>query len=591
MRVQSMARLAEKLAAIDRRGYKTYLELLGAYAGPDFDLFFDHIQGDPFASPSRVRVRVPAHKHGIPSYLYRTRVRRVAACDFLARQVAAAIRRLVKGHRGTGHSGLIAIDHGGQEILERTAVALNDEWAEARLAVGLPAAGRTILGQEARTMLCEELPAVVRASLCYASLDARLFEEHVTLAEDQEAIRAALERQGLVAFVGEGAILPRRSGVSDAPLPKDRAVAFVPPPSLTVTFDTPNRGPLRGMGIPAGVTLIVGGGYHGKSTLLRALERGVYNHIPGDGRELVVTLAEAVKIRAEDGRRVEKVDISPFIQNLPFGLDTRRFSTEEASGSTSQAANIMEALEMGAKLLLIDEDTSATNFMIRDVRMQQLVTKEKEPITPFLDKVRQLYEELGVSSILVVGGSGDYFDVADTVIMMDEYRPREVTARAKEIARLYQTRRQPEGGPSFGSVAARSPLPESFNPVRHGKTKVEAKGLGTIRFGEENILLHHVEQLVDPSQTRAIAAAILYLSRHYAGLPLREAVARVMQDIEAYGLEVLAPHRGEPPGDYARPRPFEIAAAINRLRTLKVAPTDTGERMRAEGKGANVRNR
>jgi predicted ABC-class ATPase len=326
------------------------------------------------------------------------------------------------------------------------------------------------------------------------------------------------------------------------------------------------------MGIPAGVTLIVGGGYHGKSTLLRAVERGVYNHIPGDGREWVITIPEAVKIRAEDGRRIEKVDISPFIQNLPFGIDTTSFSTEEASGSTSQAANIIEALEMGARLLLIDEDTSATNFMVRDVRMQQLVHKEKEPITPFLDKVRQLYEELGVSSLLVVGGSGDYLDVADTVIMMDEYRPREVTAQAKEICRQYPTMRRPEGGGSFGTIRNRVPLPESFQPLRGGKTKVEAKGLHTIVFGRENILLQHVEQLVDPSQTRAIAAAILYVARKYAGkLTLREAIEQVIRDIDRHGLDILS-LRPYPAGDYARFRPLELAAAINRLRTLKVSP-------------------
>lgn len=576
--MQRAEKLEEKLAAIDRRSYKAYQDLAGAYAFPDFILIFDHIQGDPFASPSRIRIRVEGEKNGIPPHLFRTKERRVAACDFLARQVATAIRRLVKGRRGTGHSGLVAIDQGGQEILERTAVVINENWLEARMVLGLPAAGRTVLGHEARAMLFEELPAVVRASLFYANLDAAAFEEHVTLAEDQEFLRRELPKQGLVAFVGEGAVLPRRSGVSDAPLPRKLAIPFTPPPSLTVEFNTPNRGLVRGMGIPTGVTLIVGGGYHGKSTLLRALERGVYNHIPGDGREMVITIAEAVKIRAEDGRRVEQVDISPFIQNLPYGLDTQRFSTEEASGSTSQAANIMEALEMGAKLLLIDEDTSATNFMIRDVRMQQLVAKEKEPITPFVDKVRQLYEELGVSSILVVGGSGDYFDVADTVIMMDEFRPREVTARAKEIARQYPSRRRPEGGGSFGTVRARIPLPESFNPVRRGKTKVEAKGLNTIRFGEESILLQHVEQLVDPSQTRAIAAAILYLAQKYAGkLVLREAIARVMDDIDRYGLEVLSPRRDGPPGDYARLRPFELAAAINRLRSLKVLVADEVE--------------
>lgn len=570
--MQRAEKLAEKLAAIDRRGYKAYQALEGAYVFPEFEVFIDHVQGDPFAAPSRIRVRVRREHHRIPQEMLATKERRVAAADFLARQIARSIKRLVKGNRGTGHSGMMAIDQGGQEMLERSAVAIGDEWVEARMALGLPAAGRTILAQEARAMFFEELPQVVRESLFYERLDRRAFWEQVSLYEDQEAIRRELPRRGLVAFVGDGSILPRKSGISDAPMPREKAVPFVSPPSLAVEFNTPNRGRIRGMGIPAGVTLIVGGGYHGKSTLLRAVERGVYNHIPGDGREWVITIPEAVKIRAEDGRRIEKVDISPFIQNLPFGIDTTSFSTEEASGSTSQAANIIEALEMGARLLLIDEDTSATNFMVRDVRMQQLVHKEKEPITPFLDKVRQIYEELGVSSLLVVGGSGDYLDVADTVIMMDEYRPREVTAQAKEICRQYPTMRRPEGGGSFGTIRNRVPLPESFQPLRGGKTKVEAKGLHTIVFGRENILLQHVEQLVDPSQTRAIAAAILYVARKYAGkLTLREAIEQVIRDIDRHGLDILS-LRPYPAGDYARFRPLELAAAINRLRTLKVSP-------------------
>ena len=307
------------------------------------------------------------------------------------------------------------------------------------------------------------------------------------------------------------------SGIDDRPLPEEAAVLFQSPPGLEVEFVCPHRGPVRGMGIPAGVTLIVGGGYHGKSTLLAALEKGVYNHIPGDGRELAVTVADSVKIRAEDGRFIENVDISPFIRNLPLNLDTRSFSSTDASGSTSQAANIMEALEAGARLLLVDEDTSATNFMIRDERMQSLVAKEKEPITPFIDKVRQLYGDLGVSTILVMGGSGDYFDVADTVIMMDEYRPRDATAEARRIAESFASRRRFEGGQHFGAVKGRRPLPEGFDP-RKGKrlqAKISARSINSIAFGNATIDLSGVEQLVDISQTRAIGDIIHYAMKKY----------------------------------------------------------------------------
>ncbi len=348
-------------------------------------------------------------------------------------------------------------------------------------------------------------------------------------------------------------------------------IPFQSPASFEATFNTPHHGEIKGMGIPCGVTLIVGGGFHGKSTLLHALERGVYNHLPGDGRQWAITIQDAVKIRAEEGRRVEGVDISPFINNLPLGQDTSHFSTDNASGSTSQAANIIEALGMGCKLLLIDEDTSATNFMIRDGRMQALVTKEREPITPFLDQVRPLYEELGVSSILVIGGSGDYLDVADHVMMMNEYKPFDVTDKAQTICHDYPVRREPERGKDFGKLKSRVPLPGSFDPQRGRKTKVGAKGLDMVQFGQYQIELDDVEQLVDASQTRAIAGLIYYAWKKYfdGHTPLSDAIRRIEADLDQYGLDVISPYK-EKAGDYARPRSYEIAAAINRLRSLEV---------------------
>jgi predicted ABC-class ATPase len=337
----------------------------------------------------------------------------------------------------------------------------------------------------------------------------------------------------------------------------------------------PNRGKISGMGIPEGVTLIVGGGYHGKSTLLNALSLGVYNHIPGDGRELVVSHPKVVKIRAEDGRRIEKVNISPFISNLPFGRDTDAFSTEDASGSTSQAANIIESVEIGGQVLLIDEDTSATNFMIRDHRMQELVAKKKEPITPFIDKVRQLHRELGLSTILVIGGSGDYFDVADLVICMEEYLPRDATEQARGIAARYRAERRAEGGKSFGRISDRRPLGGSLDPRRGGKSvKIGARGMQAIQFGLQNIDLSAVEQLVDVSQTRAIGDAVYFASRYMDGnRTLKEIVHLVMAEVNRKGLDVLSPFSsvGSPAfGDYAWFREIELAAALNRLRTLEV---------------------
>jgi predicted ABC-class ATPase len=356
--------------------------------------------------------------------------------------------------------------------------------------------------------------------------------------------------------------------VDERPL-AEQAIPFKSPDSLSVTLTCPYAGEVTGMGIPHGITLIVGGGYHGKSTLLRAIEAGVYNHIPGDGRHQVVTDPAAVKVRAEDGRSIAGVDISPFIGSLPQGKSTQNFSTPNASGSTSQAANIIEAIEAGATALLVDEDTSATNFMIRDRRMQALIAKDREPITPFIDKVRQLYTDHGISTVLVMGGSGDYFDVADTVIAMDEFCPQDVTAQARAIAAEYKTERDPEGGPSFGRITPRIIQPSSIDPSkgRHS-VKLRARDVDQLQIGTEAIDLSAVEQLVEPGQVRAIAAAIVYAQRYHmaATTPLTEAITAVMADVEQYGLDCLTDW---PMGDLVSFRGLELAAAINRLRTLR----------------------
>lgn len=567
--------LTRTLRRIDGRGYRAYKDIAGQYdlGGPI--LAIDYVQGDPFAAPSKVRVRIPLSGADLPAELFSNRIRRVALSDWLARQTEGAIRSVARGRRGSGKSGLITIDAGGQEVLERTAVVLGSDFVEVRLEVGLPAAGRRVLGREAEALLLSDLPEVAERGLTRRHLDLAAGRRFVECVENQEHLRAQLSRRGLAAFVGDGAVLPRESGASDRPM-KTGAVPFQAPDALKVELDVLHgEGPVTGMGIPRGVTLIVGGGYHGKSTLLKALERAVYPHVPGDGREWVVTDPRAVKIRAEDGRRVENVDISPFICNLPHERSTTSFCSEDASGSTSQAANIVEAVEVGATTLLLDEDTSATNFMVRDARMQALVHKEDEPITPFLDRVRELYEERGVSTILVMGGSGDYFDVADTVVMMKEYRPVVVTEEAKHIAEAQRTLREREVERPLGEPAARIPLAESFDPSRGRRdVKIDAKSVDLILFGSDPIDLRGVEQLLDRSQTRAVGYA-LYLAREQlmdGQRTLDEILDETEGTLDAEGLDLLDPrHRpGRHPGNFARPRRFEIAAALNRLRTLRM---------------------
>ncbi len=561
------------LRRINGKGYKAYKDIQGKYQIRDFTLFVDYVQGDPFASPSKLRVRVPQDKAGFSSELFSNDTRRIALEDFLTRVFARRIEEAGGKNRGTGKSGMIAIDKGGQEILERTSMVVNSSYVEARFSVGLPARGRSVLGHEAEEMLCREIPQIVSRSLYSKAVDQEKMWEHIQVAEDQEYLRRLLPEKGWVAFVSNGSILPRKSGTSDLPMDLTSAEAFHSPPELEETVQLPHLGEVKGMAVPEGVTLIVGGGYHGKSTLLRAIERSVYHHVPGDGRDYLVAREDAVKIRAEDGRRVAGVDISPFINNLPRAVDTTFFNSDDASGSTSQAANIIEALEVGTHLLLLDEDTSATNFMIRDQRMQSLVAKEKEPITPFIDKVKLLYDKEGVSTIIVVGGSGDYFDVADTVIMMDEYVPREVTDEAREIARDKGTGRKREGGDVFGQISPRKVLSRGLEPRKGKKVKISAKGLYTIQYGTQNISLSFVEQLVDFSQTRAIGDIIYYLYRkgYFGGdYTLHQAVSAVLEEIGRGGMEVLSPFGEQHPGELALPRAYEIAAAINRMPALKV---------------------
>ncbi len=560
-----MKQLQSALKSLDGRGYKAYKDLTGSYDFGRFRLTVDHVQGDPFAAPSRISIKVPSPQAGLPEPLWNTPVRRVALEDFLGRALASAIKSCVKGQRGIGKSGEVAIATSGQQILRRNAVLVDASGVEARLTIGLPAAGRTIRAKEAEAMLLREIPEVVGRGLFFTRLDGEAARRHVETSEDQECLRNWLNEQDLVAFIANGSRLPRRTGIDDRPLTSE-VIPFQSPPSLARSVTLPNTGEVQGMAIPAGVTLIVGGGFHGKSTLLHALERGVYNHIPGDGRERVATLPTAFKVRAEDGRAIHQVNISPFISNLPLGRDTVRFSTENASGSTSQAANIIEALECGSRVLLIDEDTSATNFMIRDERMQRLVTRDKEPITPLLHRVREIYRQHGISAVIVMGGSGDYLEIADTVIMLDNYAVRDVTEQAKELAGDSLAGIKPEAFAPFVLESRRKPSAGALNPALGRRpSKIEARGVDTLLYGRHTIDLAKVEQLVDKGQIRAIGLMIKRYAEHYHSqtASLTEGLKRTVQDVEENGLDILPPWKT---GDLALPRLFEVAAAINRIR-------------------------
>ncbi|MBW0103852.1 ABC-ATPase domain-containing protein [Pseudonocardia sp. KRD291] len=550
-----IAALASSLHGMDGASYGRYKSLTGRWAmDGGAVLEIRRIQADPFAPPSRIRVDVPAEMAGFPAELHDTGVRRRALGGYLLR----ALRRALSGTP-------VTVDAGGQEVLARSAIRIDDGAVRVELGVPMPGHGRRIDGRQAARTLTRDLPGAVLAALRWTSADQGAAEDFVHTVEDACALRDALRERGLVAFVADGAVLPRRSGVDERPL--GDAVPFASPESVRVTLSTPHSGEVTGMGVPDGVTLIVGGGYHGKSTLLRALETGVYDHVPGDGRERCVTRPDAVSVRAEDERGVERVDVAAFVAHLPSGAPTDDFSTTAASGSTSQAASTVEALEAGADVLLIDEDTSATNVMIRDARMRELIPSE--PLVPFVDRVRPLHEHHGVSTVLVMGGSGDYLEKADTVILMESYVASEITARAHEVAAAAGPARTSEHT-GFPDVRHRVFDPGSVDAEVRGRRKVTARGRARLTFGAEDIDLSAVAQIADSSQVTGVGLALAHAVRTNL-LDGRRTLGEVLdgldRDVVEDGLECLA-HGAL--SDYALPRRHEVATALNRLRAARV---------------------
>lgn len=557
------------LQSIDHKGYPAYKDTKGEYDFGSYRLSIDHVQGDPFAAPSDVSVRVSGKEAGFPAKTYESREKRIALQDYLLRRFGKKLAVYNHMAKGSGKSGSLSVSRPGQEILERFACAMEekDGGIVIRLSVGFPANGRTINSRELIRILFDFLPQCVSDTFYYGKYDEKSRKEVEcvrALAEDQTEIRRQLKLQGLVAFVADGAVLPRESGASDRPM-KD-AVKFQGPASMEVTMELPNRGTVKGMGIRKGITLIVGGGYHGKSTLLKALEAGVYNHIAGDGRELVITDETAVKSRAEDGRSIRNVDISMFIGDLPNGKDTVSFETEDASGSTSQAAGVVESIEAGAKTLLIDEDTSATNFMIRDALMQRVVLRDQEPIIPFIDRVRELYEKQGVSTVLVAGSSGAYFYVADRIVQMDRYEPVDITKRAKEEAAAWGSHEAvgAESGKAADFTGRRILLP--VKAFREPRVKIKTMGTDAVLIDHDSIDLRLVEQLVDQEQLSALGQLLKYAHLNLVDgkRSLTEVVDLLEKLMDEKGLEAVGART------MARPRRQEIFACFNRFRGQNV---------------------
>ncbi|MCM1155275.1 MAG: ABC-ATPase domain-containing protein [Roseburia sp.] len=569
--MKSSEELRNNLRAINRKSYPAYKSLAGGYSFGKYILNIEHVQGDPFAAPSRLSVKVDHKTAGFPAAYYETKWNKTALEDYLIRRFHKQADKFCFQAKGSGKSGIITVSRCGQEVLQRTACEITSKEIIIRFEAGFPANGRTINAPELEKILFDFIPVCVEQSLYYEKTPKAELEKMIFLTEDQHFIREEMKKQDLVAFVADGSILPRESGVSDKPL-KD-GIPFLSPETMAVTLELPHKGTLRGMGIKKGITLIVGGGYHGKSTLLKALERGVYNHILGDGREYVITDETALKLRAEDGRKITNTDISLFINHLPNGKDTKRFSTLDASGSTSQAANIVEGIEAGSRLLLIDEDTSATNFMVRDELMQKIIAREKEPITPFLERAKDLYEKADISTILVVGSCGSYFYIADKVIQMDSYKALDITEETKKV--LGNTSSPVVNAPAFhlpsdkreidlsGSVQKRKTY--HGNGYVEERLKIKRMGKTAFSIGKENLDLRYVEQLVDEEQTQTLAYLLRYAKEHYGDQKndIKGIVKALENILITKGLAGICDKDNVPSG-LAMPRVQEIFACFNR---------------------------
>ncbi|WP_299688137.1 ABC-ATPase domain-containing protein [uncultured Vibrio sp.] len=551
-----MDQLTAKLKKLEKQNYRAYQQIKGQYDFADFELHIDHIQGDPYASASRFRATRAWSLTGLDWLKEKSYEYQVAARDFIARSFSEFAKQ----------ESTVSIALTGQTVLDNTAVVFTDHGIEIRFRINLPADGRSILAKKANNIITFYLPKFIRRATLERELNIDAMIQHCETIEDQEALRAQLDENNLAAFVANGSVLPRIAGNCDLPM-KD-AVPFTAPESLSVTLNTPNQGDMTGLGIPKGITLIVGGGFHGKSTLLNAVERSIYNHIPGDGREGIVTAIDTMKIRAEDGRCVHSLNLSNYINHLPMQKDTSNFSTQDASGSTSQAAWLQESIEAGVQTLLIDEDTSATNFMIRDERMQALVSKGDEPITPLVDRIGQLREEMDISTIVVMGGSGDYLDVANTVIQMHDYQAVDVTEKAKDVIAQHPTQRTNECETALETFVPRSLNRTSLmNILTDGKFRVNAKGKESLRFGKEFTDLSALEQLESTSEVNAIGWAWFQFAQTpgWSNNPAKEFSAILDNEWHAN-----MPNYG----DLAKPRTLDVMAALNRMRKSQFKPSN-----------------
>ncbi|MDO5851620.1 MAG: ABC-ATPase domain-containing protein [Methanobacteriaceae archaeon] len=556
-KMKTKVQLEKILNQINKKGYKAYQQLKNTYQYPTYLLHLDHIQKDPYARPTKAHITIKQEIHQIPKEYYNTIPRKIA----LETIITQRFHQETLKHKYNFKSK-ITISHNNQEILLRNNININKETLTIYFNIGLPANGRRINGIEAQKLLNNILPDIIKNTCNYKKYDEKQLQKIITTNEDAEYIRNNLKQKKIVSFIADNSILPRKTGNNNKPL--KTAKPFKTPETLKITYNTPNNNKITGMGIPEGITIIIGGGYHGKTTLLESIQNGVYNHIYQDGREYTITDNTATKIKAENGRNIEKVNINSFISNTPNNINTRQFTTNNASGSTSQATNLIEAIETGSKLLLIDEDTSATNFMIQDPLMQEIITTQKEPITPLTDQIENLKKQK-ISLIIVTGGTSQYLQYADTIIQMDNYEAIDITKKVRKI--LEDTPQKYSKSEKKLEYTIRKPRKGCLNSYKGRKKVTKSKELNTILFGTEIVDIRDIEQLVDFDQALTISIILDYITKCIdSKTSIKDIVNKVDQDIQNKGFNILSKTNH----NLVYVRPVDIASVINRIRSLKI---------------------
>ena len=566
-----MKALYQKIRSLNGKNYGLYKSLADKpWDFGDFALEFLHVQGDPYAPASRVLIKANLSMLGYAGEWGGTFERRLALSDFLYRKLG----RLVQ-ERYPGKDAAVIFDTAGPEMLVRNSLWIDNGELRACLQVKLPGDGRKIQAELAAEILTMVLPDLVSAGLYYSKSDEVFLQEHYRVLAERKEILSQLDARGLCAFVPDGAVLPRASGLSEMPL--EGAVPFVAPEEMAVTLNVCGRD-IRGMGIPKGVTVITGGAFHGKSTLLQALTRSVYPHIPGDGREGIVIDESALRVGVEDGRSVRGTDLSHFVRDLPGGVSTKDFNTLSASGSTSEAANLLEAMEAGSRTFLIDEDSSAVNFLIRDVRVRKLLGDDREPLIPLTDRIREISAQ-GYSFILVAGACGDYLDLADNIVIMANYKAEcaEFTPMSSwKTEGLIGSTEPAEVQQPRPFVAYMQPLQKSVRPTSAVERQVKVKLAGDtlLQIGFLVSDTSRLNTLVDRQQRFGAGFVLLNLLQNAAsnaesgdasnaGDSVAETIQKLYEKIQNVGFRNLPQGMSR---EMSLPRVVDIACVAFRLR-------------------------